>query len=377
MIKLENVTKTFKVKGNKVTAVNDVSLTIEKGEIFGIIGFSGAGKSTLVRCMNLLEVPTSGSVFFDGHDLIKAKSKELRGYRRKIGMIFQQFNLLEQRNVLANVCYPLELEGVSKKEARAKAGELLKLVDLEDKEKSYPSQLSGGQKQRVAIARALATNPEVLLCDEATSALDPITTKGVLSLIKRINKELGVTIVVITHEMKVVEQICDRVAIMNQGVVEEVGSVREIFLNPQTETSRKLVLTGEDKNDLTNGKNSIRIVFDGLSSYEPVLANLILETKVKLNILGANTEDIGGTAYGQMLIERPDEKSVEIIKKYLDGIGVKFEEISAPSVSEEDTQAASGETSKEETEAEKKSDERKNEKKSSEKSHKKNGKEVA
>lgn len=328
MIKLENVTKTFKVKGNTVTAVDNVSFEIEKGEIFGIIGFSGAGKSTLVRCMNLLEVPTEGSVYFDGNDLVKASSKELRGYRRKIGMIFQQFNLLEQRTVLANVCYPLELEGVSKKDAKERARELLKIVDLADKEKSYPSQLSGGQKQRVAIARALATSPEVLLCDEATSALDPLTTSGVLSLIKKINKELGVTIVVITHEMKVVEQICDRVAIMNHGVVEELGAVRDIFLNPQSETSRKLVLSGGNKNDISNERKSIRIVYDGLSSFEPVLANLILETQVKLNILGANTEDIGGIAYGQILIERPEEKYVEIIKKYLEKNNIKYEEIS-------------------------------------------------
>ena len=326
MIKLENVTKTFTVKGKTVTAVDNVSLDIEKGEIFGIIGFSGAGKSTLVRCMNLLEVPTSGSVYFDGNDLVKAGSRELRNYRRKIGMIFQQFNLLEQRSVLANVCYPLELEGVKKKEAKAKARELLKIVDLSEKENAYPSQLSGGQKQRVAIARALATNPEVLLCDEATSALDPITTSEVLKLIKKINKELGVTIVVITHEMKVVEQICDRVAIMNKGVVEEVGAVRDIFLNPKSETSRKLVLSGGDKNDISSDKRSIRIVFDGLSSYEPVLANLILKTQVKLNILGANTEDIGGVAYGQLLIERPDEESVKTIKNYLDENNIKYEE---------------------------------------------------
>ena len=326
MIKLENVTKTFTVKGKTVTAVDNVSLDIEKGEIFGIIGFSGAGKSTLVRCMNLLEVPTSGSVYFDGNDLVKAGSRELRNYRRKIGMIFQQFNLLEQRSVLANVCYPLELEGVKRKEAKAKARELLKIVDLSEKENAYPSQLSGGQKQRVAIARALATNPEVLLCDEATSALDPITTSEVLKLIKKINKELGVTIVVITHEMKVVEQICDRVAIMNKGVVEEVGAVRDIFLNPKSETSRKLVLSGGDKNDISSDKRSIRIVFDGLSSYEPVLANLILKTQVKLNILGANTEDIGGVAYGQLLIERPDEESVKTIKNYLDENNIKYEE---------------------------------------------------
>ena len=327
MIRLENVTKTFKVKDNTVTAVDNVSLKISKGEIFGIIGFSGAGKSTLVRCMNLLEVPTSGSVYFDGNDLLKISDKELRNSRRKIGMIFQQFNLLEQRTVIKNVCYPLELEGINKNEARSRAEKLLEIVDLKDKKNAYPSQLSGGQKQRVAIARALSTNPQVLLCDEATSALDPITTKGVLSLLKKINREMGVTIVVITHEMKVVEQICDRVAIMNNGRVEETGPVRDVFLNPKTETSRKLVFSGEDRNDIKSEKRCIRIVFDGVSSYKPVIADLILETKVKLNILGANTEDIGGTAFGQMLIERPDEKSVGIIKSYLEKQGIRYEEL--------------------------------------------------
>ena len=326
MIRLENVCKTFTTKDTVVTAADHINLSIEKGEIFGIIGFSGAGKSTLVRCMNLLEVPDEGAVYFDGHDLMKASEKELRAYRKKIGMIFQQFNLLEQRTVIDNVCYPLELEGLSKKDARVKAREFLKIVDLAEKEKSYPSQLSGGQKQRVAIARALATNPEVLLCDEATSALDPITTNGVLSLLQKINREYGVTIIVITHEMKVVEQICDRVAIMNQGVVEEVGSVKEIFLNPKSETSKRLVLSSDHKTELTTNMKCIRIVFDGISSYEPVLADLVLETQVRLNIMGANTEDIGGSAYGQMLIERPDEKSVEIIKNYLNKQGVRFEE---------------------------------------------------
>ena len=335
MIKLENVSKTFKTKDGYLNAVDGISLSIEKGEIFGIIGFSGAGKSTLVRCMNLLEVPDKGAVYFDGHDLMKASSKELRSYRKKIGMIFQQFNLLEQRTVLANVCYPLELEGYSKKEAQEKAREYLKIVDLSEKEKAYPSQLSGGQKQRVAIARALATNPEVLLCDEATSALDPITTNGVLELLKKINKEYGVTIVVITHEMRVVEQICDRVAILNRGKVEEIGYVKDIFLNPQSETSKRLVLSSDHKSELTTNKKCIRIVFDGISSYEPVLADLVLETQVRLNIMGANTEDIGGSAYGQMLIEWPDEKSVEIIKNHLNKKGIRFEEFELTEAKEE------------------------------------------
>lgn len=335
MIRLENVCKTFTTKDTVVTAADHINLSIEKGEVFGIIGFSGAGKSTLVRCMNLLERPDEGAVYFDGHDLTKATARELRTYRKKIGMIFQQFNLLEQRTVIDNVSFPLELEGLSKKEARKKAKEFLKIVDLAEKEKSYPSQLSGGQKQRVAIARALATNPEVLLCDEATSALDPITTNGVLSLLQRINREYGVTIIVITHEMKVVEQICDRVAIMNQGVVEEVGSVKDIFLHPKSETSKRLVLSSDHKSELTANKKCIRIVFDGISSYEPVLADLVLETQVRLNIMGANTEDIGGSAYGQMLIERPDEKSVEIIKNHLNKKGVRFEEFELKEEKEE------------------------------------------
>ena len=214
MYKLENLSKEFSEKDNTVVAVRDVTLSIEKGKIYGIIGFSGAGKSTLVRCLNLLEVPTSGKVIFKGKNLLEINEKELRNYRQKIGMIFQSFNLLAQRNVVDNVCYPLEIAGVKRKDAQKKALELLEMVGIEDKAKSYPSQLSGGQKQRVAIARALATDPDVLLCDEATSALDPITTTAILDLLKTINQKLGVTIVIITHEMKVVQQICDKVAVM-------------------------------------------------------------------------------------------------------------------------------------------------------------------
>lgn len=327
MIRLEHVTKKFKTKGNEVIAVNDVSLDINKGEIFGIIGFSGAGKSTLVRCINLLEVPTSGAVYFEDTDLMKADKKELRAYRQKIGMIFQQFNLLAQRTVLDNVCYPLEIAGIKKKEARERAGELLELVGIADKAEAYPSQLSGGQKQRVAIARALSTNPEVLLCDEATSALDPITTRSILELLKNINKNMGVTIIVITHEMKVVEQICDRVAIMSKGSVEEEGTVQSVFLFPQSETGKKLVLPEEKEPVSSPTKNYLRIVFDGQSSSEPVLADLILESNAKLNILGANTEDIGGSAYGQMLIEKPDQETLERVKNYLDKKKMSYEEV--------------------------------------------------
>lgn len=327
MIRFKNVSKSFVSKGKKVEAVKDVNLNIQKGEIFGIIGFSGAGKSTLVRCINLLERPTEGEVFFGDVNLTKADDKALRLQRRKIGMIFQQFNLLTQRNVIDNICYPLEIAGVKKKEAREKAKELLETVDLAEKAKAYPSQLSGGQKQRVAIARALATNPEVLLCDEATSALDPITTKSILTLLKKINQELGVTIVVITHEMKVIEQICDRVAVMSGGVIEEVGTVKEVFLNPKSETSRRLILPDNADSKELLGVSVLRIVFDGQSAFEPVISELVMKCNASINILGANTENIGGKAYGQMIIELPkEEETVDRIKKFLREKKIVFEE---------------------------------------------------
>ena len=241
MIELQHINKTFQTKKSKTQALTDVSLTIEDKEIFGIIGFSGAGKSTLVRCINLLEVPDDGKVIVDGVDLCGLSRKELNEKRRKIGMIFQQFNLLEQRTVAKNVRFPLEVAKVPNSEADKKVEELLKTVGLTDKADVYPSQLSGGQKQRVAIARALATDPDIILCDEATSALDPITTKSVLALLKKLNQELGVTIVVITHEMSVVDQICDRVAVIDSGKIAEVGSVKDIFSNPKTEATEKLL----------------------------------------------------------------------------------------------------------------------------------------
>ncbi|MGN0389387.1 MAG: methionine ABC transporter ATP-binding protein [Wujia sp.] len=326
MIRLENVSKEFQVKGEKVLAVKQVNLEIEKGEIYGIIGFSGAGKSTLVRCMNLLEVPT-GAVYFEDVNLLSVSAKQLRKYRQKIGMIFQQFNLLEQKDVIDNICYPLLIAGVSKKKARERAIELLELVELSDKEHAYPAQLSGGQKQRVAIARALATNPEVLLCDEATSALDPMTTRAILELLKEINQKLGVTIVVITHEMRVVEQICDRVAVMSQGEIVEEGTVRDVFLNPKSDTAKKLILPDSSKPQEIGTHKILRIAFDGQSSFEPVISKLTMECNTMINILGANTENIGGRAYGQMLIELPDDtEAVHKIKKYLKAQGIYFEE---------------------------------------------------
>ncbi len=245
MIVLKEVSKTFETRSAKVEAVNRIDLTVKKGEIFGIIGLSGAGKSTLVRCINLLEQPTEGEVWFDGVNLGSLKPAELREKRRQISMIFQGFHLLQQRTVLKNVCFPLEIAGVPKKEAEEKAKALLERVGIADKAKAYPSQLSGGQQQRVAIARALATDPKVLLCDEATSALDPTTTRSILELLQDINRELGVTIVIITHEMRVIQQICHKVAVMEQGRIVEQGPVKEIFAAPQSKMARALLLLDE------------------------------------------------------------------------------------------------------------------------------------
>lgn len=326
MIRFERVSKTFKSKKNTVQAVKDVSFSIEKGEIFGIIGFSGAGKSTLVRCINLLEVPTEGNVYLGDINLTKISEKELRRCRQNIGMIFQQFNLLSQKNVIENICYPLLVAGVKKKDAIKRAKELLELVDLKDKEKAYPVQLSGGQKQRVAIARALATSPEVLLCDEATSALDPITTRSMLELLKEINEKLNVTIVVITHEMKVVEQICNRVAVMSDGRIEEIGTVKDVFINPKSETARRLILPDKEISEIESEGEVLRIVFDGQSSNEPIISALSVKCNVMINILGANTENIGGRAFGQMLIELPkDAEKVKLIKDYLTEKEIHFE----------------------------------------------------
>ncbi|MCQ2455866.1 MAG: ATP-binding cassette domain-containing protein [Clostridia bacterium] len=329
MIELQNVCKTFPVSGGSVEAVKDVSLKIEKGDIFGIIGLSGAGKSTLVRCMNLLERPTSGKVLFRGVDMASLSKKELLEKRHSISMIFQSFNLLEQRTALKNVCYPMEITGVPKKEAVAKAKQLLELVDLGDRLGSYPSQLSGGQKQRVAIARALATDPEVLLCDEATSALDPKTTRSILQLLQDINRDMGVTIVVITHEMKVVEQICNKVAVLDNGSVVETGPVKDIFLSPKSQMAKTLILPQNNEITKNMSQRIIRIVFDGQESSEPVISSLSLECHTAVSIMGADTKNIGGKAYGEMLLQLPDDEvSVSRIFKYLEDRKIGFEEVS-------------------------------------------------
>lgn len=243
MIEIKHLTKTFASAGHPVEALKDVSLSIEDGDIFGIIGMSGAGKSTLVRCINMLERPSAGTIEIDGCDLSRLSESELRKKRQEITMIFQNFNLLMQRNCLKNVCFPLELAGVKRAEAREKAMELLRLVGLQDKALAYPAQLSGGQQQRVAIARALATTPRVLLCDEATSALDPATTLSILDLIQDINQRLGITVVIITHQMSVVQRICRHVAILEHGRVAEQGTVSDVFTNPQSQAAKQLVFS--------------------------------------------------------------------------------------------------------------------------------------
>ena len=297
MIEIEHLNKTYPSPGGDIHALRDVNLRIEDGEIFGIIGLSGAGKSTVVRCINLLERPTSGTVRIDGRDMTQLSRRDLLKARQDIGMIFQSFNLLEQRTVLRNICFPLEIAGVKRDEAQARAAELLELVGLSDRAKNYPSQLSGGQKQRVAIARALATRPKYLLCDEATSALDPNTTQSILHLLKEINQTLGVTIVVITHEMRVIEQICQRVAVIDQSCIAEIGNVSDVFTHPKSPAENLPPCTGK----------RLRLVFDGSCSNEPVISRITLECHVPVNILFADTRIVEGSIYGHMVIDLPDD----------------------------------------------------------------------
>lgn len=311
LIRVEKVSKIFKTKDNTVEALKDISLDIEKGDIFGIIGMSGAGKSTLVRCLNFLERPTKGDVFIDGKSLGKMTDRQLRAQRQDVAMIFQHFNLLMQSTVLDNVCFPMRINKVPGHDARKRAMELLKEVGLEDKAKAYPAQLSGGQQQRVAIARALANNPQILLCDEATSALDPKTTGEVLDLLKKINETHGITIVIITHAMSVVQEICNKVAIIDKGVVAEVGNVLDVFNNPQSDAAMRLVLSsGSGEVPEMKGEHLVRIVFTENSSYEPVVANMVLKFQSPVNIMFANTRDIGGIAQGQMVLQLPDDEAL-------------------------------------------------------------------
>ena len=334
-ILIQDVSKTFETKDGSVQALNHVSLSIETGDIYGIIGMSGAGKSTLVRCMNFLEVPSEGKVLIDGKSLSEFSPKELRKEREKIGMIFQHFNLLMQKNVLENVCFPLYIQGKKKAEARAKALELLEIVGLADRAKAYPAQLDGGQKQRVAIARALASDPQILLCDEATSALDPQTTSSILELLQDINQKFGITIVIITHQMSVVREICTHVAIMKDGEVKEQGLVEEIFSHPKSQVAKELI-SKDSRNDAESKKLTqseiqdgeiVRIVFSENSAFEPVIANLILTFHEPVNILKANTKNVGGVAKGEMILQfMSDSTNVPEMKKFLTERGLEIGE---------------------------------------------------
>ncbi|AMD92078.1 methionine ABC transporter ATP-binding protein [Desulfomicrobium orale] len=326
IIILQGLEKRFSGKNADVFALRGIDLAMGQGDIFGIIGKSGAGKSTLVRCINMLERPTGGSVLFEGRDLCRLPESALREARRSMGMIFQQFNLLMQRTALQNVCFPLELTGMRPAEARKRASELLTLVGLAKRMDSYPSKLSGGQKQRVAIARALATNPRVLLSDEATSALDPATTDSILALIKDINAQLGITAVVITHEMSVIEKICSHVAIISKGKIVEHGPVEDVFFHPQTEAARRLVLPEALQN--LPQTNLYRLIFNGRSSFEPIIANMVLECGCPVNIMYADTRDINGVAFGQMLLQLPEqEKPRAQILAYAKARGIMLEEM--------------------------------------------------
>ena len=334
-ILIQDVSKTFETKDGSVQALKHVSLSIETGDIYGIIGMSGAGKSTLVRCMNFLEVPSEGKVLIDGKSLSEFSPKELRKEQEKIGMIFQHFNLLMQKNVLENVCFPLYIQGKKKAEARAKALELLEIVGLADRAKAYPAQLSGGQKQRVAIARALASDPQILLCDEATSALDPQTTSSILELLQDINQKFGITIVIITHQMSVVREICTHVAIMKDGEVKEQGLVEEIFSHPKSQVAKELI-SKDSGNDVESKKLTqseiqdgeiVRIVFSENSAFEPVIANLILTFHEPVNILKANTKNVGGVAKGEMILQfMSDSTNVPEMKKFLTERGLEIGE---------------------------------------------------
>ena len=324
IIKIENLKKTYKNKKSQITAIENINLCINSGDIYGIIGLSGAGKSTLIRCINFLEKPTEGKVYFKGIDLASLKNKELLKVRQNIGMIFQNFNLLEQRTVLENVLFPLQVAKVNKEEALNKAKELLIEVGLEDKFNSYPSQLSGGQKQRVAIARALANNPSVLLCDEATSALDPNTTNQILALLKSINEKYNITIVVITHEMRVIETICNKVAIIDHSNIVEEGEVKDIFIAPKTKIAKDLILPSIETTSTSSDFINLRLVFDG-NHYEPIISTMILQTKVIVNIIKANIKTVDSKGYGEMILQIPsDDTSIAKVENYLKTCKVNY-----------------------------------------------------
>ncbi len=331
-IELQNVRKVYPVQGGEVVALDNISLQIRKGDIFGIIGLSGAGKSTLIRCVNRLDEPTSGNILIDGQNVLTMDKNQLRQMRRKVCMIFQQFNLLMQQTVSKNIAYPMEIAGVPRSKINARVKELLQIVGLEAKANAYPAQLSGGQKQRVAIARALASDPEVLLCDEATSALDPMTTQAILRLLQDINRKLGITIVVITHEMAVIRQICTHVAILDGGVIAEEGSVDEVFMHTRSQAGKRLfgIVTPENQEIVTETP-ALRIAFDGEQVVEPIISELILHLGQPLSILTADVHMLGGKQYGQMIITRPkDRATCDKAIEYLKARGLTVEEVRQP-----------------------------------------------
>ncbi|MBQ8885306.1 MAG: ATP-binding cassette domain-containing protein [Clostridia bacterium] len=326
MIELINLSKTYASKNGDVEALKDINITVEDGDIFGIIGLSGAGKSTLVRCINLLERPTAGSVVIDGENLVGMPKKRLLEIRRKIGMIFQGFNLLEQRTAAENIRFPLELAGVKKADAAVRVSELLELVGLSDKAKAYPCELSGGQKQRIAIARALATQPKYLLCDEATSALDPNTTASILELLKEINQKLGVTVVIITHEMKVIESVCTKVAVLDHSRVAEIGNVTEVFADPQSSIAKELIIPDLIRTvQSASGGKKLRLIFRGELSDRPIISALALDLGVSVNILFADTKSIAGKTHGHMVIAL-NEDEVDKVTEYLSEKHILFKE---------------------------------------------------
>ncbi len=330
VIRIRDLTKRFPGKNGTVTALDRVSLEIRRGEIYGIIGMSGAGKSTLVRCMNFLERPTEGTVSILGHDLGELGKKELTRLRKNISMIFQHFNLLMQSTTLENIMFPMKLAHMPRTEAREKALKLLKTVGLEDKADAYPVQLSGGQKQRVAIARALATDPQIILCDEATSALDPMTTRQILALLKQINREFGITVVIITHEMAVIREICSRVAVMEQSNLVEEGTVEEVFSHPKTKAAFRLIYPGEELENAEQrftGK-AIRIVFSGQESTVPVVAQGVLQTGALVSIFHSNLQQVGEKVFGQMALTLPeDPEKAEAFVQYVKDSGLIVEEV--------------------------------------------------
>ncbi len=326
MIEIKNLSKVYKSKSSDVNALEDINLKINKGEIFGIIGLSGAGKSTLIRTINRLEEPTEGSVSIDSKDITKLDKKKLRSTRKEIGMIFQHFNLLNSRTVYQNIAFPLEINGYDKELIEKRVNELLEVVELVDKKNVYPSQLSGGQKQRVAIARALANKPKILLCDEATSALDPKTTKSILSLLKRIQEEYNLTVVLITHQMEVIKEICNRVAIIEAGKIIELNTVEEIFSKPKTNTAKAFISHIHRSNECeiiyptTPGSTVIRLSYLGDSAKKPIISNLIRKFNIDVNILSGDIDELQSTSVGNLLIQvigknEEKERALEWLKE--------------------------------------------------------------